>query len=315
MSELQYTSVLPASRDQVILSVNPKAGRRSSKARVQRLEKALTELGLKVETMTDLVAVAERANSLHEAGKLRALVGVGGDGTAAELTNRTRPGVPISLLASGTANLLAKHFKYSFCPEKFAKMIAAGKVAVLDAARANGRLFLAMVGCGFDAEVVQQVHTARMQNPKGAHINYFSYTKPILRAIGSYTWPLVNVQPLDDAGEPAGEAKQSHWAFLCNIPKYGWGVPVAPQAKLDDGLMNLCLWRGGSLFQGLYLTAVAQMGVHGCCRRCTVQTGTRYRFTPANPEHQIPYQLDGDPGGLLPLEITVEPGRLTLVVR
>lgn len=315
MTQLQHTAILPASRDQVILSVNPKAGRRSSKTRVERLEKALAALGLAVETLTDLEIVAQKANTLHEAGKLRALVGIGGDGTAAELTNRTQQGVPISLLPSGTANLLAKHFKYSFNPEKFAQMIAAGKVATLDAARANGRLFLAMVGCGFDAEVVEQVHTARMQNPKGAHIGYCSYIKPILRAIGSYKYPLVNVQPLDDAGNPVGEAWQSHWAFLCNIPKYGWGVPVAPRASLDDGRLNLCLWRGGSLFQGLYLTAVAQMGIHGRFRRCTVEEGTRYRFTPVDDGVQIPYQLDGDPGGCLPLDVAVEPGRLTLIVR
>ena len=295
--------------------MNPKAGRRSSKTLVERLQAALAKHGLTVETMTDLAEVARRANELHEAGKLRALVGVGGDGTAAELTNRTVPGLPISLLPTGTANLLAKHFRYSFRPEKFAEMIAAGKVATVDAARANGRLFLAMIGCGFDADVVQQVHRARMENKKHAHISYFSYIKPILKSIWGYGFPLVHVEVLDEAGQTVGEPVNAHWAFLCNIPKYGWGVPVAPGAKLDDGELNLCLWRGGSLFQGLFLTAVAQMGIHGWFRRCTCLTGKRFRFTHVDAHREIPYQLDGDPGGDIPVEMEVLPGRLTFFIR
>jgi diacylglycerol kinase family enzyme len=31
-------------------------------------------------------------------------------------------------------------------------------------------------------------------------------------------------------------------------------------------------------------------------------------------DHAVPYQLDGDPGGVLPLEITVDPRCLTLMV-
>ncbi|MDO4551323.1 MAG: diacylglycerol kinase family protein [Planctomycetia bacterium] len=314
MEKFLHQETLSETRRHVILSVNPKAGRRSSKMLVERLENALKELGFTVETLTDLDVVAHRANETHLNGTLRALIGVGGDGTAAELTNRTQPGVPISLLATGTANLLAKHMKYSFRPEKFAKMIAAGKVVTVDAARANGRLFLAMIGCGFDADVVRQVHKARMENKKNAHISYFSYIKPILRSIAGYGFPLIRVEELDESGMVVGEAKETHWAFLCNIPRYGWGVPVAPGAKLDDGKLDLCLWRGGSLFQGLYLTALVQMGIHGRFRRCMLCQGKRFRFTSLEPDREIPFQLDGDPGGNIPVEIEILPNRLTIFV-
>ncbi|MDO5113930.1 MAG: diacylglycerol kinase family protein, partial [Planctomycetia bacterium] len=308
---------LPEDRKHVILSVNPKAGRRNSQSRVQRLEAALQKEGLTVETMTDLQQVAEKANLWFEERKLRALIGIGGDGTAAELTNRTVPGVPIALLPSGTANLLAKHFRYSFQPEKFARMILQGKVLTIDAARANGRIFLAMIGSGFDADVVEQVHQARMAHPKHAHINYFSYTKPILHSILHYPFPRVQLEILDAEGKVLETLHDSHWLFISNIPKYGWGVPITPKAVPNDGVMDVCLWRGGSLASGLFLTVTAQCGIHPWFSRCHMRTGNRFRISlaPGQKEVPVPYQLDGDPGGNLPVEVEVLPRRLTIYVR
>ncbi len=310
---------LPASRDHVILSLNPKAGRHSSKERAELLAKTLQEAGLEVEIQTDLAVVASRANELHRAEKLRALIGVGGDGTAAELTNRTEPGVPIALLPSGTANLLAKHLKYSFDPGKFAQMILAGKVMKMDVAQANGRLFLAMIGCGFDAEVVSQVHAARMNNPKGAHINYWSYAKPILRSIASYRFPKIRAEFLDETGAETGEFYDIPWVFICNIPNYGWGIPMAPGAKGDDGQLNALLWRGGSLWSGVLLSFLASLcGLHRFWWRARMRTGKNFRLSVAPNQREgatVPYQLDGDPGGNLPVDVRLLENRLTIFCR
>lgn len=313
----EYT-ILPETCKNVILSVNPKAGRRSSKNRVERLKNALECVGLNVEVQTDLNIVAQRANELFAANQLRALIGIGGDGTAAELTNRTVPGVPIALLPSGTANILAKHLHYSFKPEKFAQMIAAGKIMRADAARANGRLFLAMVGCGFDAAVVEKVHSARMSNPKGAHINYMSYLRPILGVISKYRYPMLRTEFLNESGEPTGEFYDRQWVFVANVPRYGWGIPMAPRAKFDDGLLDTCLWRGKSLFGGSLLTIFAQLGgLHVHFSSCISQRGKKFRIalSPDQEPTSVPYQLDGDPGGELPVEVEILENRLTLFVR
>ena len=302
----------------VIVSVNPKAGRRNSASRVDSFVQTLQkEFGFEVEVKTDLAEVAQRANELFEAGTLHALVGVGGDGTAAELTNRTVPGVPLSLLPSGTANLMAKQLKYSTNPVKMARIIGTGTPKSFDAANVNGHLFLAMVGCGFDAEVVNQVHTARMNNPKGAHINYLSYTKPILKAIGGYKYPKLKVSVLNESGELEKEVVGC-WTFICNIPRYGWGVPLAPKAVPNDGELDLCVFRPGSLFAGLILTSFAQMfGAHRFLPGCTMLRGKRFRVEPADSASElvIPFQFDGDPGGNIPVDVEVMPGRLTMITK
>ena len=302
----------------VILSLNPKAGRGPAGKRAERLKAALEKAGMTVELLTDLNEVAQKANALFHEGKLRALIGIGGDGTAAELTNRTDVGVPIALLPSGTANLLATHLRYSFNPEKFARMIVAGNVTSMDAATANGRLFLAMCGCGFDAEVVNQVHQQRMANPKGAHIGYHSYFKPILRAIFGYRFPRLRIEILDENGQVSETLEKRHWSFICNIPKYGCSIPIAPGAKFDDGQLDLCAWRGGSLYSGLILAGSAMLSLHRWWWRCTRRKGQAFRVSLPEETMQnveVPYQLDGDPGGVLPVEIQIIPNRVTVFVR
>ncbi|MBQ1277185.1 MAG: hypothetical protein IIY07_00910, partial [Thermoguttaceae bacterium] len=81
-------STAPKPEKYVLISVNPKAGRRSPRVRAERLQAALEKRGFCVELHTDLAVVSGRANELFAENRLQALVGVGGDGTAAELTNR-----------------------------------------------------------------------------------------------------------------------------------------------------------------------------------------------------------------------------------
>ena len=68
--------------------------------------------------LSDLDEVTQQCNELHQSGRLRTLIGVGGDGTAAELVNRTPPGIPLTILPSGNENLLARHFRLGSSPEK-----------------------------------------------------------------------------------------------------------------------------------------------------------------------------------------------------
>lgn len=304
---------LPVEADHVLIAVNPRAGRGPVGARVERLRATLTQQGLAVDVCTVLEEVCLRANQLHAEGRLRALVGAGGDGTAAELLNRTIPGVPVTLLPAGTANLLAKHYELPGSPEKLGEIIRAGAVASLDVGLAAGRIFLLMVSCGFDAEVVHRVHAYRQSSRRGGHISYLSYLKPILQAIRSYSYPEIRIY-WDGAAETA-ECQASpivaRWLFACNLPRYGWGLALAPAAVATDGLLDLCAFTQGSLWHGLRYAASAQLGRHESLPDCVTRRVRRFRVTSEQP---VAYQLDGDPGGFLPLDVEVLPGRLTLVV-
>ncbi len=86
----------------VIVSVNPKAGAASADNRVAHLVQLLRQEGLDVAVLQKLDEVATAANRWFDEGRLRALIAVGGDGTAAELVNRTATGLPLTVFPVGT---------------------------------------------------------------------------------------------------------------------------------------------------------------------------------------------------------------------
>ena len=312
---------IPASADHVFISVNPKAGRTSPMLRAEELRDRLLGVGYKVELGTDLSEITGKAIEQHRGGRLRALVGVGGDGTAAELVNRTEPGTPIILLAAGTANLLSKHYRWGGTPKRLVKKIESGKLLNLDVGKANGRIFLVMVSCGFDAYTVQQVHAHREENyrngaKKGAHISYVSYIKPILNALSNYKYSKMVIEGFAgaDREKPDFTVQDSAWTFVFNLNRYGWGLPLAPGALGDDGLLDLCAMKGGSIFHGIKYTAFAQCcGMHKILSDVELKQAKYFRIFSENGK-EIPFQLDGDPGGMLPIEVETIEKRLTLIV-
>jgi len=182
-----------------------------------------------------------------------------------------------------------------------------------------------MVGCGFDADVVHRVHVNRT-----GHIRSRNYAKPILAAIRSYGYPALRVYLEDDRGagcQPADALAgwkpalqeagwqpaplEVRWLFVFNLPCYGGGLRIAPQADGSDGLLDVCGFRRGSLWHGLRYAAAVFCRLH---QRLADFSTCRVRRLRITAESEVRYQLDGDPGGLLPLDIEVLPQRLTMVV-
>lgn len=301
----------------VVISVNPKAGRVSPLKRTEQLRQALCRMGFQPEIYDDLAQATRRANKLFQGGTLRVLVGVGGDGTASELTNRTVPGVPITLLPSGTANLIAKYLKLPFNPLKTAEMIATGKLLNLDAAKANNRLFLLMLSVGIDAEVVKKVHSRREQKaspPKGSHINYLSYLSPIFQVIRTYRYPSVSIRFHGSSNTQT--LNEGTWFIISNLPLYGWGFSFIPTSFRKNGEVSFCLLRNAKLFKTLITFILAQFGkTHRFLPEVILGNDSRFHIDNVGvPTEPITYQLDGDPGGYLPVDVEVLPNRFTVLV-
>jgi diacylglycerol kinase family enzyme len=308
---MSQPDTIPPKADRVLICVNPIAGRYAVGDDVLQLAQMLREEQFTVDVSTDLAEVAARANAWHAEGRLRALVGVGGDGTAAELANRVAVGVPLTLFPAGTSNLLARYLGFHRNPTEVCRTITTGRILHFDAGAANGRLFLAMIGCGFDADVVRRVHDYRKRDRKG-YIGYLSYLKPIFESLRTYAYPEIRVFCAQGDGPiacPKGLAVR--WAFVFNLPRYAWGIQLAPGADGTDGQLDLCTFDRGSLWNGLRYIAAAQLGRQGRLSDCRCGRGRAFRITSQEP---VPYQLDGDPGGMLPVDVEILPGRMTLVV-
>ncbi|MEI8374775.1 MAG: diacylglycerol kinase family protein [Planctomycetota bacterium] len=308
----------------VIVSVNPKAGAGSVESRVAHLAQLLRQHDLEGVVLSNLDEVAAESNRLLAEGRLRALIAVGGDGTVAELVNRTTPGLPLTVFPAGNENLLARHFGLGPTPEECCQTVVEGAVVQCDAGRANRRIFLIMVSCGFDADVVHCLHLHRT-----GHVTSASYFNPIMASIRHYDYPELRVYwsedgveetvPTEDqklGNQKSGSAPETisdgvRWLFAFNLPCYGAGLQIAPEADGSDGRLDICTFRQGGLLHGLYYTAAVLTGTHRWLADFAQRRVGRLRVT---SDSKVPYQLDGDPGGFLPVEIEVLPKRLTLIV-
>ena len=301
---------LPCEARRVLISVNPKAGRRSGQALAHSLSEMLGEQGLLPLAAECIEDLEEKAHRWMETGELRAVVAAGGDGTVALVANHTPPGTPIAVLPLGTENLLSKYLHISADSAAVCRTIVDGNVQRMDAGLANGRVFLLMVGCGFDADVVRRLHEARQGN-----IHHLSYAKPILDSIRNYDYPELRIScdtteaELDPTAPPS--VVTARWAFVVNLPRYAFGLGIAPAADGGDGLLDVCTFKEGSLWNGLRYLSAVWMGRAENWEECVRMRTPRLRIESDRP---APYQLDGDPGGFLPVDVRVLPGRLTLLV-
>jgi diacylglycerol kinase (ATP) len=304
--------MLPASARSVLVSVNPRAGARSRQGLIDELCRQLVELGLVPTLATELDELRQQSAALLASGQLRAVVAAGGDGTVRLVAEHTPLGTPLAVLPLGTENLLARQLEIAANPWQIARLIADGWAGRFDAGQATHggpdeprrTLFLLMAGCGFDADVVRHLHHSRR-----GHIHHLSYAKPILDAIRKYEYPALRVYCESD-GQHDREI-EARWAFVVNLPRYAGGLSFAPAASATDGLLDVCTFKEGSLWYGLmYLGGVVLGQQDGMQDYVRVQT-RRVRIESAGC---APFQLDGDPGGDLPIEIEALPGRLTLLV-
>jgi diacylglycerol kinase family enzyme len=299
---------LPDDARDVLIAVNPHAGARNRQAIAEDLRQQLQGMGLRVSICPGIDELAEQAAARLAAGSLRAVVAAGGDGTISLVANRTPPGTPLAILPLGTENLLAKYMEVEADPQQLCRAIAAGCCAPLDAGQAGGRLFTLMAGCGFDADVVRRLHEGRT-----GHIHHLSYAKPILDAIRKYEYPELRVRYAPaDAGDDAELTEEivARWVFVVNLPRYAGGLSFAPQASGTDGLLDVCTFKEGSLWSGLVYLSGVMLGQHEAMEDFGHVQTRRLTIESTGP---APYQLDGDPGGELPVEISILPRRLTLL--
>lgn len=301
------TAMAPAAEHrEVLISLNPRAGRRSCHDRVQAIGESLTRAGFDVRSTSDLGELASLATESLESGNLRTVIAVGGDGTASIVRNHVPLAVPILPVPTGTENLLGRYVGQCAEPVEVCRSVSEGVVIGLDLCSANGKHFLLMVSAGFDAAVVRSLHENR-----GGNITRRSYFLPTLRTIRSYRYPKMRLY-----SQGAGPANMSHdcrWMFGFNLPLYALGLPIAPDASAVDGLLDVCTFERGKVWGVLRYLWHVQRRAHPELADTVMLHSRRFRLE-AHDSASIPYQLDGDFGGFLPLDVEVLPGDLRLLV-
>ncbi len=172
---------------------NPAAGRRRAQLLWRVLDVMATN-GVRLEIAETRCAghATELALDAAERGR-RLVVAAGGDGTIAEVANGLAgSSCRLGIIPLGTANVMAHELELPFAPRAVAAALAFGRTRTVwpGIATNNGteRLFVQMLGAGFDAQVVHHL-SLRMKRALGRT----SYVLQSLRELPRYRYPPITL--------------------------------------------------------------------------------------------------------------------------
>ena len=253
-------------------------------------------------------------------GGERMVVAVGGDGTASEvvdgLTGAGRvvePEVLFGCIPHGTGGDLRRSLGWSGTPEEAARTLAVGVTVTCDVGlveytahdgTAQRRHFVNVSSFGVSGRVVREI--ARGGRLGGGKL---TYTLASAKALLGYRDQPVRWRV--DGGDWMEERITA--LAVCNGRYFGAGMMVAPTARMDDGLLDVTVWKGLGFADFLTKRGMLYDGTHVKLpnTRCL-----RARVVEAEPMEgaEVLLDVDGEQPGRLPARWTLLPGALRVRV-
>jgi YegS/Rv2252/BmrU family lipid kinase len=301
-------------RVDALLIYNPTAGPRGELRRdLERVVAYLTERGWHVTIRAtrkpgDATELARAAVAAH----CKVVLVAGGDGTVHEAVNGlVGTDTAMGVLPVGTGNVWAKEIGL---PRPgltqwdqlmaAARMLVDGEVRWVDVGRAGERYFLNCAGVGIDSTVTAYIEPrTRVEKQLGGALTYLAAGFWIARDFSGVQSTVV----IDGRVVRA----MILLVVVSNIQLYGGLVKMSPEARVDDGLLDVRIFRGMGLawtlrhFAGVFTRRHLRnpMVSHYQGRQVTIHT--------AEP---FPVQLDGEPVGMTPVSVDVVPRALRVLV-
>jgi diacylglycerol kinase (ATP) len=213
---------------------------------------------------------------------------MGGDGTVHEVANgllRASGGgvtnAALGIVAVGSGNDFALLAGVPRDPAQAARRIAAGAERRVDAGRVGDRWFTNGVGVGLDARAA--VEASRNRRLRGIGI----YLWALAKVLRSFRPPVIRVEI--DGGEVI--ERPLTLATVGNGARHGGGFWICPAAKIDDGLLDVCICDGLGTLQILRFLPKTLRGTHVGVSCVHMRTARRVRISSDTP---LPVHADGE---------------------
>ena len=284
--------------------VNPAAGNGAGAHVGADIARELESSGFKIEVI-QTPAPGEAARIAREASAdgCRTVIAVGGDGTANEIANGlVGTSTALALYPIGSGNDFARSLGYPRKRRDIGRFLADARRRVIDVGDVNGRIFVNAAGVGIDGHVAERVEaSSRVVGPAlgyfvGALVSIVSYRPQQMRL-------RIDEQTIEGKHLLVVAANGTH---------FGSGMHIAPQAQVDDGLLDIVV--AGDLGRWSSLVALAKLyrGTHVNGRDVLA---FRARSLEVELQRELPTQADGEPVRARSLTVRVLPRALTVLGR
>jgi len=245
---------------------------------------------------------AEAQRTVLTARDVDGVVLLGGDGTVhTALGALAETGLPFGVVPAGRGNDFVRNL--GLRPRVAKTLLHATNLVVrhCDLARVNGIPFANIASVGFDAVVNRLAH-------EGAGVlgGTAGYVICVLRALAALR-PVAAEITIDD-WQWSGEVTM---VAVANGPCYGGGMRIAPDAALEDGLLDVCVVRRVSRSPLLRHFPRVFRGTHTRHPDVIMRRGASVRVA---TEHPQDVYADGEWSGRTPASWTVQPRGLRVLV-
>ncbi|MGN6162159.1 MAG: diacylglycerol kinase family protein, partial [Marmoricola sp.] len=225
----------------------------------------------------------------HEAAVAGASVvlAVGGDGTLRAVCDELAgTGIPVGIVPAGTGNLLARNIGIPLYLRAAVDVGLNGQDRAIDMVRVSGdnmddATFLVMAGMGFDAAIMAGVN----ENIK-KRVGWLAY---VLSALKALMYPAIRLDISVDDGPVTKHRART--VVIGNVGNLQGGMPLMPQARIDDGQIDVVLLNPRRFLSWVPLAARV---LTKSPRNDETITRMRGRTVVVRSHSQTPREFDGD---------------------
>lgn len=293
----------------VALLVNPSAGGGRALKALPAVEAELTRLRVpfRVARTESIRHAIELAAAAAEAGEVA--VPLSGDGLVGAVATalRGREGAVMGILPGGRGNDFARVLGIGRDPVAACANLAAGVPTPVDVGEVvsdgtNGapRTFVGIASVGFDSVA------NKLANEAPSFLGPMVYAYAAIRAMGSFRPATFDVTVGRDRRTFQG------WSVAAaNGSAYGGGMYAAPEARLDDGALDVVMFSPRSRLDFLSCMRDVFKGTHLKREAISMLRGGEVRIAADRP---FTVYADGDPIGELPVTVRAVPGAIQVLL-
>lgn len=306
----------------VCVIVNPASGKKgaitTNAAGVEEVRRVLEANGIEAE-----ICETERPNHATELAKeaiedgCEVVIACGGDGTISEVAEALiGSDVTLGILPLGSANNVARMMHVPFDLEEAAKLLRLGEVRKVDVGTCNGQYFLETAGIGLDAAlfpILNKVDRGEYARLIDVFRTFFKFRPRRLKLVMDRR--VIHVRALV--------------VLVANGPYWGYSVPLAPDAKVDDHKFDVVVFRNFSKFSFVRHVLAALLHRDGKHHNGKGANGNNANRNPYHPQIKTyrakrvristrsrrswPVHADAKPRGRTPAVIKMVPGALRVI--
>ncbi len=158
------------------------------------------------------------------------VVAVGGDGSVNEIAKGlVGTETCLAIIPAGSGNGLAHHLKIPLNNRRAIEVINKLKKIKIDTGKVNDKLFVSIAGIGFDALVAKEFAGSKWRG-------FLTYMRIVAEKFPNY-------KPKKYEIEIDGEkmTKRALFISFANSDQFGYMTPIAPGARVDDGLLDVTI--------------------------------------------------------------------------